>query len=306
MNKVTIIYHKEDNDGVFSGALFLNYFNDKYLVDLCPEDYLSINKLDIDKICIESYKVIITDISFKKEIMKYLFDNYSDKVIWIDHHKPIIDTSDDDNFSGLDGIRDISNSAVYNGYKYLYNNRGIPKLVELISCWDTFSFTDENINYIRSINLGLTQISLLDIFKASDMLDDVLMDNIIDEAYYYGSIINKWQKEEWKKLMVTSTDLGWTLSGHPSVCLFYNGASSSLMFDYYKNTRFRHGIVIKIKNCDDEFIPVSVYNINKNDLFDIGQYCKEKWNGGGHVGAGGFLIKREELFENIINKERKI
>ena len=67
-NKYLIIYHKEDNDGVFSAAIFYDYLvNDLHinidLIDLLPADYNYLNNISneytAEKLH-ETYKIMIS------------------------------------------------------------------------------------------------------------------------------------------------------------------------------------------------------------------------------------------------------
>ena len=77
-----IIYHKEDNDGVFSGALAYNYIKEylgKNNIVLFGTEYNELNKLwssgEVENW--EYDNIIMTDVSFNDhEAMQYLYNKY--------------------------------------------------------------------------------------------------------------------------------------------------------------------------------------------------------------------------------------
>ena len=106
---IKIIYHREDNDGLFSQAILTYYLNDifeKPNIDYFAADYVmlsTITKEDIDKWNEMYDNVTLTDISFNDtKIFAYLIKTLGDKFTWIDHHAPIIKWA---NSTGRDGIK---------------------------------------------------------------------------------------------------------------------------------------------------------------------------------------------------------
>ena len=98
-----IIYHREDNDGLFSAGIFYDYLINKMnlkLEDLCfiGGNYNSLSefaKENTPKKLHEDFKhIIMTDISFNDpKYMKGLWDEFKYDFIWCDHHAPIIKAS---------------------------------------------------------------------------------------------------------------------------------------------------------------------------------------------------------------------
>lgn len=152
--KVMIIYHKEDNDGVISGAMvseWLSTYNYRRSVDTTPviiaynpSDYVSLernwNNGNVKKWFDEFDYVIMTDISFDSmEAMKFIHENYYDKLIWIDHHKPVIEASKKEGFDDFKGIRDSSHSALYHAWLYFIDEseEKMPEVLKVLSAWDS-------------------------------------------------------------------------------------------------------------------------------------------------------------------------
>ena len=47
---------------------------------------------------------------------------------------------------------------------------------------------------------------------------------------------------------------------------------------------------------------MSLYNVNDDDTFDCGVFCKNHFMGGGHKGAAGATIDREAFTQMFLNK----
>ena len=48
---------------------------------------------------------------------------------------------------------------------------------------------------------------------------------------------------------------------------------------------------------------MSLYNTRNDITFDCGAYLRQKYGGGGHVGAAGCTLENEQFFEIIRKKE---
>ena len=130
--KYLVIYHKEDNDGVFSGALFYDYLINQIgckLEDLCflGADYNMLAQFAKDNTVEDLHQkfenIIITDVSFNDvSYMKKLWKEFGNNFTWCDHHAPIIKASFENHFDDIPGIRDTTRSAILNVWKYLLNH----------------------------------------------------------------------------------------------------------------------------------------------------------------------------------------
>jgi len=176
-----LIYHKEDNDGLFSAAIIYDYLvNTLYVSEdniyRCPADYNLLDEFS-DKCSMEYLKdnydsIIMTDISFSNwKYMKNLYKTYGTDFIWCDHHAPIIHLSHVNKFDGIPGIRETNRSAILCVWKYLYDqfdeeyNKAIkgkpsqiPTLFRILSAWDSFTFnTWKNFtqDFTKNVNIGV-------------------------------------------------------------------------------------------------------------------------------------------------------
>ena len=324
-----IIYHKEDNDGVFSTAIIYDYIINKLKHNYKTEnivfigaDYVMMQEFANDKnntpeqLHQDFKHIILTDISFNPKYMRALFDEFGYDFIWFDHHAPIIKESYRNKFDDVPGIRDTGRSAILCAYKYLYdpfdeayNNKEIPELLRILSAWDSWTYEKEGYtnNYVRHINKGVTIKYELSISYAKKLINDILEGKIndsylVDDLYDYGKTLNDYDDIVIKGIIETSGDFGWTVDKkHKACAIFHQGASNSLMFKSVKN-RIDCGIIFK--HNPSGVWTISLYNANEDCDFHCGEYLKTNYNGGGHKGAAGCQITEEQFIK--ILKEKNI
>ena len=343
--KYLIIYHKEDNDGVFSGAIFYNYLITELkinseLIDLLPADYNYLNKIskeyDINKLYDDYKMIIMTDISFNDiNYMKSLYDKFKHNFIWCDHHAPVIKITNKTKLVNIEGIRDISCSAILCTYRYLYDPFNVeyentPELFKVLSAWDSFTFKERGytLDYVKNINIGVNykyQLNINNIIPIIQPIINSYLNNnpndkeLLQEVENYGLIINNYQDFNNNTLMENYADYDWKLyTGEklfnvepiyifrPSVAIFMQGPSNSLMFKYINKNRtdenkIMNGIVFK-RNSDSSWT-ISLYNIREHDNgFHCGDFLKKYYNGGGHMGAAGCTVSEDEFIKILKNK----
>lgn len=316
-----IIYHKEDNDGVFSGALAYNYIKNhlgKNDIVLFGTEYNELNNIWLSGE-IENWEyenIIMTDISFNDpKAMQYLYNKYGDRFVWIDHHAPIIKESFNYKFDKCPGLRDTSNSAIINIYKYLYDqvgenstNKKIPELLRVLSAWDSFTFQREGyeLDFVSKVNIGINYMYNLDIERVIDLLSNLVVygedsdieanNSYIQSAYSFGDVILTSKQQEDERLIKNCGDFNWTVDGRETCALFMQGPTSSQMFKSVKD-KVKNGLIFK--RMQDGNWAISLYNTNLDDTFHCGEYLKKKYKGGGHVGAAGCQIT-EAKFKRML------
>lgn len=242
-----IIYHKEDNDGLFSAAIFYDYITRvlKYkLEDLCfiGADYNDLVKFQKENTVEDLHKdfkhIIMTDISFNDaNYMKELWKEFGHDFIWCDHHAPIIKSSFKFKFDDVPGIRDTGRSAILCAYKYLYdqfddeyNNKKVPELLRILSAWDSWTYEKEgyDFEYVRRINKGVTYMYNLELGKIKNIVSDLTQvyqtnepsgtfsaifkdKNLIDSLYDTGSIIANVEDKNMENIIKNNGDRDWKL-----------------------------------------------------------------------------------------------
>lgn len=312
-----IIYHKEDNDGLFSMAIIYNYLItekniNKDSIKLFGADYNDLDKLSLDDDIIKnSTYIYISDVSFDTvEKMIQLKEMFGENLVWIDHHKPMIDNSITNDFNDINGLRDTKHSALYNAFKYLYPTYDIPELLKILSAWDSWSYDAEGIDFdlCRYVNIGVNNkfnlnpdsiinyVCLL-IYTYADYINTPDIDKFYEIGKFESNILDRTYENNVKAY----GDFSWTVNGRTACAMFIQGPSNSQMFKVCKD-KIQNGIVFK--RLPDSNWTLSLYNTDNQHDFHCGEYLKKHFNGGGHEGAAGCQIS-EELFINIL-KQKKI
>lgn len=323
-NKYLIIYHKEDNDGVFSASIMIDYlistFGDTVTIDTLGGDYNMLSNLYKDNI-IDEWKekyniVVMTDISFDNiKAMKKLYKEFKNNFIWIDHHAPIIKESIYIGIDNIVGVRSTDRSAILCMYKYLYDQFDeqyregtINKLYTILSAYDSFTWDNHGLekDFCVSVNKAVTvkyNLNLDDIVKFIGKLKSYSyeeQDQVISELYDSGKMLYDYDKQNWAQLIERYGDCTWKIEYNDcyrkACALFIQGPSTSLMFDTCAED-IVNGIVFKHLN-DSNWV-MSLYNINQDDDFHCGEFLKQRYNGGGHKGAAGCTLS-EKQFRKIL------
>ena len=329
-----LIYHKDDNDGLISGALINKWLKFTYKKDaditLCPSTYSELFELWESGEVANSWNneydyIIMTDLSFNEvSAMKYLKNTFKNHFIWIDHHAPAIKASIKEGYGGLEGYRDTNQSAILNAYRYFYDplnisreNGTLPTVLRVLSAYDSFSYEREGytLDYVEAVNLGANSMYELDFDKCTQMLNDILYydyteyvwkasinnDYILANLEKCGKIIQKYERQKNKKIITDYGDGDWFIENTNRKCivLFMQGQTSLIMFDSVKHL-YSNAAVFKRTSTGNW--TMSLYNTNTNDNFHCGEYLKEKYKGGGHSGAAGCTLPESKFLKMLKTK----
>lgn len=329
-----LIYHKDDNDGLISGALINKWLKFTYKEDaditLCPSTYSELSELWESEEVANSWNnkydyIIMTDLSFNEvSAMKYLKNTFKNHFIWIDHHAPAIKASIKEGYSGLEGYRDINQSAILNAYRYFYDplnitreNGTLPNVLRVLSAYDSFSYEREGytLEYVEAVNLGANSTYELDFDKCTKMLLNILYydvtecvwkasinnDYILSNLEKCGKIIQQYERQKNKKIIADYGDGDWFIENTNRKCivLFMQGQTSLIMFDSVKHIYSNAAV---FKRTATGYWTMSLYNTNTNDNFHCGEYLKEKYKGGGHSGAAGCTLSESKFLKMLKNK----
>lgn len=336
-----IIYHKEDNDGLFSAAILYDYITrvlNIKLEDLCfiGADYNDLAKFQNENTVEDLHKdfkhIVMTDISFNDpKYMKKLWKEFGKDFIWCDHHAPIIKSSFELKFYDVPGIRDTNRSAILCVYKYLYDpfdddykHKKVPELLRILSAWDSWTYEKEgyDFEYVRRINKAVTYKYNLELGKIkklvsdlvyvyqndkpTDMYDGYLIDNLLET----GNIICDVEDQNMENIVKNDGDCDWKLwfededKGRP----LYKKACAIFMQGATSSTMFKC-----LKNTDidhgivfkhkaDGNWVISLYNVREDNWVHCGEYLKKKYKGGGHKGAAGCTVTEAQFIKILKSK----
>lgn len=329
-----LIYHKDDNDGLISGALINKWLKFTYKKDaditLYSSTYSELSELWESGEVANSWNneydyIIMTDLSFNEvSAMKYLKNTFKNHFIWIDHHAPAIKASIKEGYGGLEGYRDTNQSAILNAYRYFYDplnitreNGTLPNVLRVLSAYDSFSYEREGytLEYVEAVNLGANSTYELNFDKCTQMLNDILYydyteyvwkasinnDYILSNLEKCGKIIQQYERQKNKKIIADYGDGDWFIENTNRKCivLFMQGQTSLIMFDSVKHIYSNAAV---FKRTATGYWTMSLYNTNTNDNFHCGEYLKEKYKGGGHSGAAGCTLSESKFLKMLKTK----
>lgn len=205
-----IIYHREDNDGVFSATIMQRFLENhpEHAKTYCiakmgasyPELSAMVKSGEMDETLSHYDLLIMVDISFNElSYMKKLVKRFGDQFIWIDHHRPIIDAIRKEKIE-INGIQEYTpgKSALWLTFQYCYDPMRVhedeyPVLLKILSKYDSWGFDEE---YPKSlcvpVNTAITDFTCLDTTRAMDIICN-LYDIHYVENTGLNSIGDRWE-----------------------------------------------------------------------------------------------------------------
>lgn len=310
--KYLVVYHQEDNDGVLSAAMAADYLLNgmkigRDEIDFYPANYNKLSEQFKTKKSVREYfgtygNVIFTDISFNDPAMMEEVNDVT-HLVWVDHHKPIIEEMNRRGFDEVHGVRDWTKSAILNMWQYLYDpfnaqylDGKAPILLRYLSAWDSFSYEregfeledcmyiNEAVNFEYQLNLEKL-IERIGVFLSTTSIDD---GSFID-LYEEGRKLVEKKEESDRQFVEKYGEGGWTVRGsRTAIACVSSGQTNSTMFKSVSD-KYQNAIVFK-REANGNWV-ISMYNIKEDHSFHCGKYLKENYGGGGHEGAAGCTIK---------------
>lgn len=297
--KALVIFHRVDYDGLFGNAIATKALKLKgYDVTNLGYNYNDVLP-DVD---FNTYdKIVLTDISLKPEMMKTLADNYSDKVIWIDHHVTAINDSKTYGYDKLEGVRVDGTAACELTYKYFFAEavNEVPYCIRLVAAndvWDhdTFSWDDE----VSPLQYGLGIDYKMNAKAVCDNLDDIIA-NVeaiktlgIKVCEYMNGLYKNWCDRFAFEVTVAGKYRG--------IAMMSPQFGSKIFTPVYDKEYDVYVVVNKNANTDD--FNISMYSDKPGIDFSCGEYMKANYNGGGHKGAAGGTITLGQFNKMITEK----
>lgn len=249
MNKeYLIIYHKEDNDGVFSAAIIKRYLMETKHVDEAYIELFGVNYADLSNLLTdpdepehpnnwsENYEhVFMVDISFNEvNIMQNIAkEKYIDlnRFTWIDHHAPIIKLSmSKKGFANLNGERNTHKSALLLTWQYFYDPLGeheiagnLPHYLVTLSDYDSWNWVNkyDTADYVTMVNTATTVYTelnvdkvLANLYSLYDKDGNVFVaanDEVEANMYLQGEIMLEYNKMMWNSLVEQNGDFEWNV-----------------------------------------------------------------------------------------------
>lgn len=266
------ILHHNDLDGRASAAIVRRFFELQESgedLEFFEMDYKK--PIPFDKIG-KGDQVFILDYSLKPEDMERLLEITED-VIWIDHHASALDY---EYSQDLEGIVEVEGGAgCYLTWEYLFPDFAIPKAIELISDFDTFTLADEDslpFQYGLLARPTGPEEEIWDTLLAEDVDPEVIQDLVED-----GKTIG-----EFRDILMADyrENYGFECEFEGHQCFALNiGFFGSLAFGDLTD---KYDIVLSFAFDGDQY-RIGLYSTK----IDVGEIAV-KYKGGGHEGASGF------------------
>lgn len=297
VNKTAIVYHKSDLDGVVSAAIATMYENSKNKdVIYIPYSYEDDVKKVIDKVD-ECGVVYVLDVSFGAD-SKTIFKKWLDEgksLMWIDHHKGIIEDSKTWGFV-VPGLRRVGTGACALASDLLMGK--VPAIVRCLSDydvwnkesglgWDTVVAVQYALRSKMRLNVLIALSYLYDHFK-EDMKDNEIDLIFYDLAKEGRAIINYMAGKNEQDVSACSFE---AYVDEVKVVAMNTTEFSSKVFDSLTRD-WLDGRKIKalMPFC---IMPGGKVRFSLYECVEDSVDCCEvskRFGGGGHAGAAGFVI----------------
>ena len=280
-----VCFHHNDRDGYMSAAI-VKYFRKEYEIIFIESCYHNnkcidyINKLTTNDI------VYIVDFSFDIEKMEEIVNN-SAMVIWIDHHESAIDKFKNTKFNELPGIRYFDKDYPLAGceltWKY-FSDEEMPTSVKLIGSYDTWRYTTLGEENVLDFYFGT--YNYLSVDKMFELLESIDV-NLCKSICEIGKSFQEYTHGQYKLHMRNAFEV--EFEGYKILALNSHTKSSLVFGDKIKEYPF-----VSVFNYTGNVYSYSLYSNNPD--IHVNKIA-EKYSGGGHKGAAGFVLNYN-IFDN--------
>lgn len=265
-----ICFHHNDADGRCAAAIVYKAYRFCRFVEMNYDKPVPFELIDLDE------EIIIVDFSFKPDDMEKLV-NITGEIVWIDHHKTILDHPF--NKPAIAGIREINYSGCYYTWQYFFPELPVPWAVELISDYDTWTLALPDSKAMR-FGLGLYPHGPKEHIWESLLTGkwpevNLAISQLIDDGRIVLKFINQFGGEYIKSYGFEIADFEGFRCIAQGVYTFGSTFFGPLIDEY--------DICISFEWTGQNWI-VGLYSV-KTDVSTIAK----KYGGGGHKGAAGFI-----------------
>jgi len=296
--KTAIIYHRVDWDGYTAAAVAKMAFPEAELIGWTYGD---------NEPCVSEFdRVIVVDLSLSKE---WMLANAS-KLIWIDHHKNVIDAlQSDPNLFAIPGIRKDGIGACYLTWAHFFpgecsKRNDIPMHIRLVATADVMDYTNQLVpialalSYMLSMDEygpGYDPVAKLDQSKG---LAKLASDLICNESRSEWELRNGERLEEQRaaheRHLFESAKSVIDDSGCFRLCIVHiDGRPNACILSHLLESTHDAFICIGDFLEDKGKYKVSV-RVPRDSEFDASAFCRQ-YGGNGHIKAAGCLMSEEEI-----------
>lgn len=301
--RITVIYHRTDYDGLFSALVINKYASDFNTMVITNLGYNYGDELPIiENLRKNSDRLILVDISFPPEYFINLWQVFGDDLIWIDHHRTAIQDSIDFGYHEIKGVRESGEKGACElTWEYMYSTP-TPQIIKYISAHDTW---DKNRfdwdKDVLPLQFGLRALYGMSLDKLRNNMKTVFSDLSLCSVISGGRQIKKYASMKWRA-QVQNAGFEITVAGKLKGIAVLTPDFTSAMFESVLD-KYQVFCICNIKKDSDCF-SVSLYSETDGRLgdFDLGQYMKDNYCGGGHKTSAGGKLSKEQFMNLVFNK----
>lgn len=279
-------FYHNDLDGRCAGAIVAHFTKHKH-----PDDYFEVdykNPLPVQSVD-KCEVVFIVDYSFTEQTinqLEYLINKLHCQIIWIDHHESSVRLQNTPQYSWLKDIkgkRDTNVCGAALTYKWFKGkNSELPKFLQYVNdydCW-IYKFGDTT-NWFK---LGMDILP----YKALDGVWEQLLENnnhsknVLDKILDFGATIKDYIDIDNRTYL---DNYGYESEIAGLSCLVINKRTNSWVF----GDKINNYPIVMVWVFDGEKYQYSIYS--NDDSVNCSEIA-ERYGGGGHKGAAGFISDR--------------
>ena len=326
MDTILIVYHRIDFDGLCSMAVIRKWAEGQgYEVEARGYNYGDPAPersggpwLGGIRIRPERYdKIFIVDCCLPAETMKYW--STSTEVVWIDHHCTAIKESVEQGFDDLNGLREEGVGACELCWRHIYPGTPVPLIVQLLATYDVW---DKNRLDWEKLTLpfqyGLRARGLSDAEQFYEFYRDAIWAplNIEWSVVNEGLAILRYARETGRRackaygfvVTIGTKRKGKSRRLIKGLALLTGHFGALEMEESVRAMGCDVAVCLNRSNADDGTYKVSIYagssaSASAVEEFNLGEYLKAYYHGGGHRAAAGGTLTEKEFRRLLTRKE---
>ena len=294
--KTCVLYHRVDWDGYTSAAVAKMAFPDAELIGWTYGD---------NEPCVSEFdRVIVVDLSLSKE---WMLANAS-KLIWIDHHKNVIDAlQSDPNLFAIPGIRKDGIGACYLTWAHFFpdecsKRNDIPMHIRLVATADVMDYTNQlapialALDYMLAMDEygpGWASIAQKDVSKSHVKRAGLLIEFNEEalEELEHGRTLEKARNAHEQELFKDASAI--VIGDHLGQLLKIDGRPNACIQTHLLDGFADFFVCIGDFLADKGKYKISV-RVPRESSFDASAFCRQ-YGGNGHIKAAGCLMSEEEI-----------
>ena len=301
--KHLIIYHNADFDGLCSMSIIRQWcLQNEETADVIGYNYGK----DTPTFNPEDYNLVwVVDVCLDTKTMLSLKE--ASKIVWIDHHATSIQDSVDNGYNDAFGIRREGKGACELCWEmiHLYDHKEVPLFVQWLSAydvWDKKRFDWENVTLPFQYGMrNRFNLNAEEFFTFFTRFTDKT--NEIDKILRSGQTIIRYIRNTGKTACnnyAFEITIGDKIKGLAMMTAHFG----ALEFEQSMHERGCQVAVCINKRKDSEDYNISVYAADSDMKdFNIGEYMKTNYRGGGHRSAASGKLTQQEFLRLLTEKK---